>query len=248
MRETARKAHGEPLAAAECLPGLGEKLLSWFEQNKRVLPVRTDPTPYHVWVSEIMLQQTRVSAALPYYERFIRTLPDVPALAACPPEQLNKLWEGLGYYSRVRNMQKAAQIVCDEYGGALPADYEALLALPGIGEYTAGAIGSISFGLRVPAVDGNVLRVFARLYDDEGYITDPKVKQEFTRRVMAHQPPALRGTTTRPSWSWGRWSACPAASRCAGSARWPPFAVGGPPAEPGNCPARLPPRPGGSSR
>ena len=193
MRETARKAHGEPLAAAECLPGLGEKLLSWFEQNKRVLPFRTDPTPYHVWVSEIMLQQTRVSAALPYYERFIRTLPDVPALAACPPEQLNKLWEGLGYYSRVRNMQKAAQIVCDEYGGALPADYEALLALPGIGEYTAGAIGSISFGLRVPAVDGNVLRVFARLYDDEGYITDPKVKQEFTRRVMAHQPPGAPG-------------------------------------------------------
>ena len=138
-------------------------LLAWFDANHRVLPFRSDPTPYHVWVSEIMLQQTRVSAALPYYERFIAALPDIPALAACDEERLHKLWEGLGYYSRVRNLQKAARLVCEEYGGVLPASLEALKKLPGIGDYTAGAIASIGFGIPAPAVDGNVLRVFARL-------------------------------------------------------------------------------------
>ncbi len=168
-------------------------LLAWFYANRRVLPFREAPTPYHVWVSEIMLQQTRVAAALPYYERFIRELPDIPTLAACPPERLDKLWEGLGYYRRVHSMQKAAQIVCERYGGQLPADYDALLALPGIGPYTAGAIASIGFGLAAPAVDGNVLRVFARLYNDDGPVTDPAVKQRFTRRVMDHQPPDAPG-------------------------------------------------------
>ena len=128
--------------------------MQWFGQNRRTLPFREDPTPYHVWVSEIMLQQTRVAAALPYYERFIRELPDIPALAACPPDRLDKLWEGLGYYRRVHSMQQAAQVVCREYGGQLPADYDKLLALPGVGPYTAGAIASIGFGLAVPAVDG----------------------------------------------------------------------------------------------
>ena len=131
-------------------------LLAWFYKNQRSLPFRTDPSPYHVWLSEIMLQQTRVSAALPYYQRFLAALPDIPALAACGEEKLHKLWEGLGYYSRVRNLQKAARIVCEQYGGQLPADYDALRALPGIGDYTAGAIASISFGLPVPAVDGIV--------------------------------------------------------------------------------------------
>jgi len=168
-------------------------LLNWFYANHRILPFRSDPTPYHVWLSEIMLQQTRVSAALPYYERFLAALPDIPALAACEEEKLHKLWEGLGYYSRVRNLQKAAKIVCEQYGGELPADYDALRALPGIGDYTAGAIASISFGLPVPAVDGNVLRVFSRLYNDDGLITDPKVKRAFTARVMEHQPPAAPG-------------------------------------------------------
>ena len=168
-------------------------LLNWFYENQRVLPFRTDPSPYHVWLSEIMLQQTRVSAALPYYERFLAALPDIPALAACEEEKLNKLWEGLGYYSRVRNLQKAARIVCEQYGGELPADYDAIRALPGIGDYTAGAICSISFGIPVPAVDGNVLRVFSRLYNDPGVITDPAVKKAFTARVMEHQPPAAPG-------------------------------------------------------
>ena len=175
------------------MENIAPALLEWFYKNHRVLPFRTDPTPYHVWLSEIMLQQTRVSAALPYYQRFLAALPDIPALAACEEEPLHKLWEGLGYYSRVRNLQKAAKIVCEQYGGELPADYEALKALPGIGDYTAGAIASISFGLPVPAVDGNVLRVFSRLYNDPGVITEPKVKKAFTQRVMAHQPPDAPG-------------------------------------------------------
>lgn len=175
------------------MENIAPALLAWFYENQRVLPFRTDPSPYHVWLSEIMLQQTRVSAALPYYERFLRALPDIPALAACDEERLHKLWEGLGYYSRVRNLQKAARIVCAQYGGQLPADYDALRSLPGIGDYTAGAIASISFGLAVPAVDGNVLRVFARLYNDPGVVTDPAVKKAFTARVMAHQPPAAPG-------------------------------------------------------
>ena len=175
------------------MQNIAPALLEWFYRNQRILPFRTDPSPYHVWLSEIMLQQTRVSAALPYYERFLAALPDIPALATCEEEKLHKLWEGLGYYSRVRNLQKAARIVCEEYGGELPADYDALRALPGIGDYTAGAIASISFGLTVPAVDGNVLRVFSRLYNDPGIITEPGVKKAFTARVMEHQPPEKAG-------------------------------------------------------
>ena len=175
------------------MENISPALLDWFYKNRRSLPFREDPTPYHVWLSEVMLQQTRVSAVLPYYYRFLEALPDIPALAACGEEKLHKLWEGLGYYSRVRNLQKAAKLVCAQYGGQLPADYAALRALPGIGEYTAGAIASISFGLPVPAVDGNVLRVFSRLYNDPGVITEPAVKKAFTARVMEHQPPEKAG-------------------------------------------------------
>ena len=175
------------------MENISSALLDWFYKNRRSLPFREDPTPYHVWLSEVMLQQTRVSAVLPYYYRFLEELPDIPALAACEEEKLHKLWEGLGYYSRVRNLQKAAKLVCAQYGGQLPADYAALRALPGIGEYTAGAIASISFGLPVPAVDGNVLRVFSRLYNDPGVITEPAVKKAFTARVMEHQPPEKAG-------------------------------------------------------
>ena len=175
------------------LAPIAPALLPWFYKNARALPFRADPTPYHIWVSEIMLQQTRVAAALEHYRRFMQALPTVADLAACGEEQLFKLWEGLGYYSRARNLQKAARIVCETWGGRLPADYEALLQLPGVGEYTAGAIGSIAFGLPVPAVDGNVLRVFSRLYNDPGNIMDPAVKKAFTARVMEHQPPAAPG-------------------------------------------------------
>ena len=175
------------------MENISPALLDWFYKNRRSLPFREDPTPYHVWLSEVMLQQTRVSAVLPYYYRFLEALPDIPALAACEEEKLHKLWEGLGYYSRVRNLQKAAKLVCAQYGGQLPADYAALLALPGIGEYTAGAIASISFGLPVPAVDGNVLRVFARLYNDDADVMTPAAKKAFTVRVVDQMPKATPG-------------------------------------------------------
>lgn len=163
-------------------------LLDWFYANRRSLPFREDPKPYHIWLSEIMLQQTRMTAVLPYYYRFLEACPDIPALAACDGEKLHKLWEGLGYYSRVRNLQKAAQVVCEQYDGQLPADYAALLKLPGIGPYTAGAIASIGFGIPVPAVDGNVLRVLSRLDDDRRCVTDPAVKKDLTARAAQLQP------------------------------------------------------------
>lgn len=172
---------------------LAPPLLAWFDENKRVLPFRTDSTPYRVWVSEIMLQQTRVSAALPFFERFVLALPTIADLAACEPERLHKLWEGLGYYSRVRNLQKAAQLVMERHGGELPADYALLQALPGIGAYTAGAIASISFGLPEVAVDGNVLRVFARLLGDGGNVLHPETKQRLSIQVRAAQPPQRPG-------------------------------------------------------
>ena len=159
-------------------------LLHWYEFNRRILPWREDPTPYHVWVSEIMLQQTRVEAVKGYYDRFLTCLPDVKALADAKEEELLKLWEGLGYYNRVRNMQKAAKELVERYNGQMPADYEAIRALPGIGDYTAGAISSIAFGLPYPAVDGNVLRVMSRITGSEEDIakesTKKKMKEDLT--------------------------------------------------------------------
>lgn len=156
-------------------------LLQWFMENARSLPWRESPTPYHVWISEIMLQQTRVEAVKPYYAQFLNTLPDVAALSRCPQETLLKLWEGLGYYNRVRNMQQAAIEVMEKYGGTLPADYEKLRSLKGIGNYTAGAISSIAYGIYVPAVDGNVLRVLTRLTADDTDI----MKQSFRSQAEA---------------------------------------------------------------
>ena len=194
---------------------IAQPLLHWFWANHRVLPFRSDPTPYHVWVSEIMLQQTRVAAAVPYYERFVQELPDIPALAACEKERLLKLWEGLGYYSRVRNLQKAARIVCEQYGGQLPGDLAALKKLPGIGDYTAGAIASIGFGIPAPAVDGNVLRVFARLYNDEGDIMQPAVKAATTQKVMAQQPAEAPGDFNQALMELGALVCTPGQPDCA---------------------------------
>ena len=194
---------------------IAQPLLHWFWANHRVLPFRSDPTPYHVWVSEIMLQQTRVAAAVPYYERFVQALPDIPALAACEEERLLKLWEGLGYYSRVRNLQKAAKIVCEQYGGQLPGDLAALKKLPGIGDYTAGAIASIGFGIPAPAVDGNVLRVFARLYNDEGDIMQPAVKAATTQKVMAQQPAEAPGDFNQALMELGALVCTPGQPDCA---------------------------------
>ncbi len=155
-----------------------EPLLAWFEKNMRRLPWRDEPTPYHVWVSEIMLQQTRVEAVKGYYARFLERLPEVRNLAEADEDGLLKLWEGLGYYNRVRNMQKTAKTVVEKYDGQFPADYEILLTLSGIGSYTAGAVASIAYGIPVPAVDGNVLRVITRICADKTDITKQSFKKE----------------------------------------------------------------------
>lgn len=157
-------------------------LLEWYRDNARTLPWREDPTPYHVWVSEIMLQQTRVAAVLDYYARFMEELPDVAALAQVPEGRLMKLWQGLGYYSRARNLQTAARQIMEEYGGVFPSQYEQVRALKGVGDYTAGAICSIAFKQPVPAVDGNVLRVVTRINGDERDIT-----AQATKRAIAAQ-------------------------------------------------------------
>lgn len=163
-------------------------LLLWYEGNKRILPWREDKNPYRIWVSEIMLQQTRVEAVKPYFDCFMKELPDVSRLAGADEERLLKLWEGLGYYNRVRNMQKAAQIIMKDYKGDFPKDYEALIKLPGIGEYTAGAIASISFGQSVPAVDGNVLRILSRLLLYEEDILSLKAKKEAGKALKPLMP------------------------------------------------------------
>lgn len=170
------------------MENIAPALLDWFYKNRRILPFREDPTPYHVWLSEVMLQQTRVSAVLPYYERFLAALPDIPALAACDEEKLHKLWEGLGYYSRARNLQKAAQMIVKDLGGVFPDSREKLLTLPGVGEYTAGAVASIAFGQRVPAVDGNVLRLAARVADIQENVLDPKVKKDIAAAMEEAVP------------------------------------------------------------
>ena len=156
-----------------------ENLLVWYRENKRDLPWRHTKDPYCIWLSEIMLQQTRVEAVKPYYERFLSVCPNLQTLADLPEERLMKLWEGLGYYSRARNLQKAARTVMTEYGGKMPNSYAELRKLSGIGDYTAGAIASIAFGERVPAIDGNVLRVLARIMGSREDILDARVKKSW---------------------------------------------------------------------
>lgn len=156
-----------------------QKLLTWYDANKRDLPWRRSKNPYHIWVSEIMLQQTRVDTVIPYYERFLDWFPTVESLANAPEERLLKAWEGLGYYSRVRNMQKAAQQIMNEFEGKFPSTYEGISSLKGIGPYTAGAISSIAFNLPQPAVDGNVMRVLARLFEVNHDIGNPSNRKIF---------------------------------------------------------------------
>jgi len=174
-----KKTSAISIQNADLLPAIKEPLLAWYPTVARVLPWREEPTPYRVWISEIMLQQTRVAAVLPYFERFLKTLPDIAALAACPDDELMKLWQGLGYYSRARNLKKAAQVIVAEYGGVMPLAFETLLKLPGIGRYTAGAISSIAGHHPAPAVDGNVLRVVTRLT-----LFDGDVLKDVTKRAV----------------------------------------------------------------
>ena len=167
------------------LPGM---LLPWYYENKRQLPWRQDRDPYHIWVSEIMLQQTRVEAVKGYYARFLETLPDIASLASADDELLHKLWEGLGYYSRVRNLKKAAIQIMERHGGAFPETHAEVSDLAGIGPYTAGAICSIAFNLPTPAVDGNVLRVVSRLTDDPTPIDKPAFRKAITDSLAAVYP------------------------------------------------------------
>ena len=170
------------------LDAMAEPLLAWYDAHKRTLPWRGTRDPYKIWVSEIMLQQTRVAAVIPYYQRWMAELPDVAALAAVEEEKLLKLWEGLGYYSRARNLKKAAGVIMEQHGGQFPHHYAELLKLPGIGEYTAGAIASIAFGERVSAVDGNVLRVATRTALLEGDIMDTRFRREMRQRMDQATP------------------------------------------------------------
>lgn len=201
-----------------------QPLLDWFDQNARILSWREKPEPYRVWVSEIMLQQTRVEAVKPFFERFTEALPDVKALADCPEDSLLKLWEGLGYYNRVRNMQKAAQYMTELYDARMPADYDKLLALPGIGPYTAGAVASIAFEIPVPAVDGNVLRVITRITENDGDILKQSVKHQVEMELLKIMPEGKSGAFNQSLMELGatvcvpngapKCEACPVADLC----------------------------------
>lgn len=163
-------------------------LLKWYNKVKRDLPWRHTKDPYHIWLSEIMLQQTRVETVKVYYARFLKMFPTVSDLANAPQEQVLKAWEGLGYYSRARNLQKAAQVIMEEHHGCFPDTYEAILALPGIGPYTAGAISSIAFGIPVPAIDGNVYRVSSRFFGVREDVGSPAVQKEIRHLVQESIP------------------------------------------------------------
>lgn len=165
-----------------------DSLIQWYDQSKRILPWRDNPNPYHVWISEIMLQQTRVETVIPYFNRFIQELPTIEDLSKADDDKLNKLWEGLGYYSRVRNLKKAAIKVVDDFNGVLPSTQKELESLPGIGPYTSGAVLSIAFNKKYSAVDGNVLRVFSRLLEIRDNIKDVAVKKRIKSYVESILP------------------------------------------------------------
>ena len=171
--------YGVTIWEEEKILSFRQKLLAWYDENKRDLPWRRIRNPYLIWVSEIMLQQTRVDTVIPYYERFLEWFPTVGSLANAPEERLLKAWEGLGYYSRVRNMQAAAQQIMNDFNGDFPSTYEGISSLKGIGPYTAGAISSIAFNLPQPAVDGNVMRVLARLFEVNHDIGNPSNRKIF---------------------------------------------------------------------
>ena len=165
-----------------------EPIIEWYQNQEKTLPWKQDKEPYHIWVSEIMLQQTRIEAVKKYYTRFMEELPTIQDLAVVPEEKLLKLWEGLGYYSRARNLKKAAIQIEQEYEGKMPTNYADLLKLAGIGEYTAGAIASISYKEKVPAVDGNVLRVVSRVLASKEDVLLPETKRKITKALFETMP------------------------------------------------------------
>lgn len=208
----------------QVLIAMFEALIPWYEAHKRELPWRQDKEPYHVWLSEIMLQQTRVEAVKEYYRRFLTALPTIVDLAEAPEEQILKLWEGLGYYNRVRNLQKAAQTICADYTGVFPSEYAQIRSLSGIGDYTAGAIASICFDAPTPAVDGNVLRVYSRLLADDANIDLQTTKKRITGKLQETYPRKNPGIATQALMELGatvcvpngapRCDICPVAEIC----------------------------------
>ena len=194
--------------------GWTKELIRWYETAKRDLPWRRTNDPYAVWISEIMLQQTRVEAVISYYHRFMSAFPDVYTLAAAPEESVLKAWEGLGYYSRARNLHKAAKIVSQSMGGIFPADYAALRELPGIGDYTAGAIASIAFGIPVPAIDGNVKRVISRLLGIRENVNQPAVMRDIRDRLLKAIPADTASAFNQALMELGATVCIPRAPRC----------------------------------
>ena len=210
----------------DVLKKLPQVLLPWYRENRRDLPWRQDKEPYHVWLSEIMLQQTRVEAVKGYYVRFLDAVPTIEALAQCDDDLLHKLWEGLGYYSRVRNLKKAAIQIVEQHDGKFPEENEKIRALPGIGDYTAGAISSICYNQPRAAVDGNVLRVFSRLTEDATPIDLPAQKKAVTAALEAVYPAEageftqalmeLGATLCGPNWA-PKCDECPCKEFCGGA-------------------------------
>lgn len=198
----------------EKIPG---PLLRWYDQSARALPWRKNRDPYRIWVSEVMLQQTRVEAVIPYYERFLCRFPTLQSLAEAPQEELLKLWEGMGYYSRARSLQKAAQLICREAGGVFPDSYDRVRALPGVGPYTAGAICSIAFEQAVPAVDGNVMRVVSRLLENAGDPSSPTARRAVADALQKVYPAGRCGDFTQSLMELGATVCLPGgAPECAG--------------------------------
>lgn len=191
-------------------------LLAWFQAHQRPMPWRETRDPYHIWISEVMLQQTQVATVIPYFERFTARFPSVRALAEAPLDDVLKHWEGLGYYSRARNLQKAAVQIVTEHGGTFPRDYAAIRALPGVGDYTAGAVASIAFNQPQPAVDGNVFRVLARLFGIDDDIAQPRSRRRFEAVARELIPPGEAWRFNQALMELGATVCTAAGPRCAG--------------------------------
>ncbi|GAB4498688.1 MAG: A/G-specific adenine glycosylase [Anaerolineales bacterium] len=195
-------------------PDFAPQLLSWYTQFGRDLPWRNHPNPYAIWVSEIMLQQTRVETVVPYFERWMQAFPSLAALAEADLQQVLAVWEGLGYYSRARNLHRAAQLVMQQHGGNLPQSAAVLRKLPGIGRYTAGAIASMAFGADEAALDGNIRRVLARVFDVEIPDRSPAGERQLWELAAAHLPRGFAGEYNQALMDLGATVCTPRAPQC----------------------------------
>ena len=196
------------------MPRLSTLLLAWYDSQKRSLPWRDHPDPYAVWVSEIMCQQTRVETVIPYFEKWMKQFPTVKALASASEQDVLNAWEGLGYYSRARNLHKAAKVVVEKFGGKLPRDLDDLRSLPGIGRYTVGAIASLAFKLDEPTLDGNVRRVFSRLFDVDEYADSPAGEKTLWELTAKNLPKGRAGDYNQALMDLGAMVCLPKNPRC----------------------------------